>query len=110
MKQELFLASICGLLLTACGYVPIGRIAADPSRFVNRSVRVKGTVTSSYGLLGAGAYQVQDNTGKIYVLSGSGVPNKGSQVQVKGRVMSGMTVLGRPVATALRESHHSVIQ
>ncbi len=108
-RNLLRLAAITGtLLLASCGYTPIRRITADPSRFANRTVRVRGTVTNSYGLLGAGGYQVEDSTGKIYVLSGSGVPEKGSRVEVTGTVMSGISVAGRSLGTAVREAHHKV--
>jgi hypothetical protein len=88
--------------------VPIGRINADPSRFVNRTVRVNGTVTTSFGALGKGAYQIEDSSGKIYVLSASGVPNKGSRVAVTGTVFSGVNIAGQSLGTAIRESHHKL--
>jgi hypothetical protein len=100
---------LAALLLSACAtMVPIGRISADPSRFLNRTVRVKGTVTTSFGVLGAGGYEIEDATGKIYVISATGVPNKGSRVEVTGTVLSGLTIAGRAVGTAIRESHHKV--
>jgi hypothetical protein len=108
-RKSLWLAVIAGAgVLASCGVTPIGRITADPSRFVNRSVRVQGTVTNAYGVLGTGGYQIQDSTGKIYVLSGTGVPNKGSRVEVTGTVMSGMSIAGRSVGTAVRESYHKL--
>jgi hypothetical protein len=110
MKQKslLLLTLTAALLLSACAAVPIGRIAADPSRYLNRTVHVQGTVTTSYGLLGAGGYQVEDSSGKIYVLSRTGIPNKGSRVAVTGTVMSGMNIAGHSLGAAIRESHHKV--
>jgi hypothetical protein len=95
-------------LLTACGSVKIGRINADPSRYRNRTVSVSGRVTNSVGLLGTGGYQVEDETGKIFVISRSGVPSRGSEVQVKGSVTPGVTVLGQAVGVAIREQSHRV--
>jgi hypothetical protein len=95
-------------LLTGCGYTRIARINADPSRWANRNVRVKGTVTNSLGVLGTGGYQVEDETGKIFVISQRGVPNKGARVSVSGRVMSGVSILGRSYGTAIREENHKV--
>ena len=108
-KPTLLLTLLAALVLAACGSVKeIGRINADPTRYQNRTVRVTGTVTSAVGVLGAGGYQIQDDTGKIYVLSGTGVPSKGSRVTVTGRVQSGVNILGRAFGTAIREERHSV--
>ncbi len=96
------------LLLASCAPVQIGRINADPSRYRNQTVRVSGTVVNSMGLLGNGGYQVEDKTGKIYVLSSTGVPSRGSRVTVTGTVVGGAQVFGTPVATAIREQRHKV--
>lgn len=104
------LASLAALavLLTGCATMTIGRIHADPSRFRNQTVRVTGTVTNSVGLMGKGGYQLEDQTGKIYVISGSGVPSRGSRVTVTGRVLPGAEVLGTAVGVAIREDSHKV--
>ena len=86
----------------------IGRITQDPSRFQNKSVKVTGTVTNSVGVLGKGGYQLDDGTGKIYVISGKGVPSSGSKVEVTGRVSPGVEVLGTPLGVAIREESHKV--
>jgi hypothetical protein len=96
------------LLLSSCASTRIGRIRADPTRFQNKEVRVNGTVTNSYGALIAGAYEIQDETGKIYVISNTGVPSKGSQVTVQGTVINGVTLGGRSYGTAIREYRHKV--
>ena len=56
------------LLLAGCGSTRIGRILNDPYRYSNRNVSVEGTVTNSVGAFVDGVYQVDDVTGKIYVL------------------------------------------
>jgi hypothetical protein len=96
------------VVLTACGSVKIGRINADPSRYQNRVVRVTGTVTNSVGVLGTGGYQIEDETGKIYVISRTGVPSRGSRVNVTGVVSPGVQVLGNPIGVAIREESHRV--
>ena len=109
MKQRLFLTVVAGLLLSACGATRIARINSDPTRYQNRSVKVEGTVTNAFGALGTGGYQVDDGTGKIFVISaGSGVPSKGSRVSVNGRVQSGATIMGKSFGTSIRESSHKV--
>jgi len=101
-------AILAGLLLTGCGAVKIGRINADPTRYRNRTVKVSGTVTTGVGVLGTGGYQVEDDTGRIFVVSRSGVPSRGSRVTVTGTVQSGINLLGTNIGTAIREYQHKV--
>lgn len=106
MKRA-FLAG-AAILLAGCAPMTIGRITADPSRYRNKSVKVEGTVTNSVGVMGKGGYEIDDGTGRIYVISGSGVPSRGSRVEVTGRVSPGVEVLGTPVGVAIREANHTV--
>lgn len=109
MKRTLLAAPVLmAVLLSACGSVRINRINADPARYRNRSVSVTGAVTNAVGLLGTGGYQIDDGTGKLFVISSSGVPAKGARVKVTGTVISGANILGRSVGTAMREQHHKV--
>jgi hypothetical protein len=108
MKATIAAAGILALLLTGCATVKISRINIDPSRYYNRTIRVEGRVVTSVGLLGTGGYQIDDGTGSIYVVSRTGVPSGGSQVVVTGTVIGGAQILGRTVATAIREQSHKV--
>lgn len=99
---------IAAAFLAGCAPVRIGRINADPSRFRDRTVRVTGTVTNSVGVLATGGYQIEDETGRIFVVSRTGVPSKGSRVTVTGTVWPGAEVMGRAVGTAIREQRHKV--
>ena len=96
------------VILTGCGSVKIARITADPSRYRNQRVNVTGTVVNSIGILGAGGYQIEDDTGKIYVISRSGIPSRGSRVTVTGTVMPGAQVLGESVGATIGEQSHRV--
>ncbi len=108
-KPALWMLTLAAvLILTSCGYTKIGRITADPSRYRNRTVRVEGRVTSAFGALSTGGYQVEDDTGKIVVISNQGIPSKGSRVVVSGRVMEGITLMGRSYGTAIQEHDHQV--
>ena len=109
-RQILWAVAIAAAgLLAACAPVTIGRINADPSRFYNRTITVHGTVTTSVGILGTGGYQIEDPTGKIFVISRTGVPSSGSRVSVTGNVIGGAQVLGRPLGTAIREEHQALV-
>jgi hypothetical protein len=107
-KLHLFFSLFGTLLLSGCATVKIGRILDEPNRYQNRMVRVDGTVDRSYGAFVTGVYQVQDNTGKIYVVSNNGVPRTGTRITVKGRVMSGITVGSRSFGTTIQEQKHHV--
>lgn len=102
----LALGAVVGL--SSCGYTKIGKISADPAKYINRTVRVEGRVTNSFGAMSVGGYQVEDDTGKIFVVSNRGVPSKGVAVQVSGRVMEGVTIAGRSFGTAIQESGHHI--
>jgi len=55
--------------------------------------------------VGEGAYEVDDGTGRIWVLTDrGGVPGQDSRVQVTGRVSTGITFAGRSFGTVIRET------
>jgi hypothetical protein len=82
---------------------PIGRLLAEPGRYDGRSVRVEGTVTRSAGILGVGAYEVDDGTGTIVVVArGQGVPAEGARTRVRGTFESVFSFMGRTIAAILQ--------
>ena len=83
----------------------IAELQQNPQRFYNKEVAVRGNVSDSFGLLGNGAYQVDDGTGKIWVLSeGYGVPNKGAHVTVVGDLVDAFSFGGKSFATGIRQT------
>lgn len=107
---RVFLAAVvlaATLFLVACPQQhSVAEINRDPGRYVNKEVAVKGTVVSSFGAMGTGMYEVDDGTGKIWVLSESyGVPSKGARVGVAGTIVPTFSFGGRNFATVLRETH-----
>lgn len=77
---------------SGCATRTINHIMADPSRYANKEVRLQGSVTESYSVLGRGAYQIDDGTGKLWVVSNEGVPRQGARVKVKGKVRDGFNL------------------
>ena len=55
-----------------------------------------------------GAYEIDDGTGRIWVITQRGVPSRGARVGVKGRVYSGPAYGGRVFGTALKEEDRRV--
>jgi hypothetical protein len=91
--------------LAGCERTKISDINQDPARYANKEVTVAGEVTSAFGALNQGAFEVDDGTGRLWVVSsGFGVPSQGARIAVTGRVQSGVTVGGRSFANVLRET------
>jgi len=97
------------VLLTACPkQETISRINADPGRYRNKEVGIVGNVTDSYGVLGNGAYEVDDGTGRIWVVTTRGVPSRGARVGAKGKLYTGLAIQGRSFGTVLQETDRQV--
>jgi hypothetical protein len=83
----------------------IADINRDPARFGNREVAIAGRVVNSWGILGTGMYEVDDGTGRMWVISnGYGVPGKESRVGVAGYIQPTFSLGGRSFTTVMRES------
>jgi hypothetical protein len=72
------------LCLPGCDRTTIHHILADPHRYANQEVAVAGRVLRSYSVMARGAYEVDDGTGTLWVVSQAGVPREGARVGVKG--------------------------
>ncbi len=72
--------------LVACQHTTIARILAEPNRYHDGEVALRGEVIKSASVLGTGAYQLDDGTGTIWVVSSRGIPRQGARVAVKGKV------------------------
>lgn len=105
--KALFLSLILVLAVfaVACpNQTTIAKINADPARYKNREVIITGTVTDSYGVLGNGAYEIDDGTGKLWVVTRRGVPSRGSRVGAQGHIYTGFNFGGRNFGTVLEET------
>ena len=97
------------VLLTACPQrTTIARLESDPGRYRDKEVLVYGTVTNSFGVLGQGAYELSDETGKLWVITQRGVPTKGATVGAVGRFVDGVRWGGRSFGSAIRETDRRV--
>jgi len=97
------------LLFSACpSKTSINQINGDPARYRGKDVMVIGEVTNSYGAVGIGAYELNDGTGKLWVLTDRGVPSKGVQVGAVGKYVQGINWGGRNYGSALQETDRKV--
>lgn len=104
------LAAIGLILLAACpGTKSIKELLDDPGRFDGATVRIAGDVTESVGVLGVGAYQINDGTGSLTVVSksGTGAPRVGAKVGVEGTFRSAFTLGVQTVAVLIEDKRKS---
>jgi hypothetical protein len=106
IRRSIARASLAGavVILAGCaGVTPIGELLQNSSKYNGKTVRIKGEVKESAGLLGRGAYQVKDDTGQLTVISEtSAPPPTGSKVGAKG-VFEALFTLGSRSLAVLRE-------
>lgn len=80
----------------------------DPGRFDKQTVRVAGEVTRSLGILGYGAYELDDGTGKIPVVTNEGgAPRVGAKVGVEGEFRSAFTMSGTTAAAIVEKQRYT---
>lgn len=103
---SMMLLAIATLFLTACPTrTSIEKINRDPGRYAGKEVTIAGRVSNSFGALGTGVFELEDDTGRMWVYSQRyGVPSSGAKVAVTGRIEQGFSFGGRSFATVLRES------
>jgi hypothetical protein len=106
-KKTAILAALLAsvLLLAGCPSTKIADIQKDPGKYMNKQITVSGKVTSSYGVLGMGMFQVNDGSGSIWVLSENyGVPGQGTNVDVTGQLVQTASFGGKNFSNVLRET------
>lgn len=101
------------VLLGACALrsPSIAQLQQDPERFHDKTVRLEGTVTSSWGLplVPFKLYRIDDGTGELTVVSQtSRIPTRGARVRVKGKVQEVAVLGGRSLGLHLREEDRDI--
>jgi hypothetical protein len=64
----------------------IQRVLDDPSRYRDWEVTVSGIVVDSYSVVGRGAYQLEDRSGRLWVITDRGAPRRGAEIKATGTV------------------------
>jgi hypothetical protein len=100
------LVAVLTLVATGCpSRATINEITGDPGRYRDKEVAVVGRVVNSYGALNKGAFEIDDGTGRMWVVTEKyGVPSKDTYIGVSGRVQSGVSYGGRNYGTVLHET------
>lgn len=96
MTRRIPIGLILGLVLlsAACATKSINQVRADPAKYRNQSVTVRGTVAESASVMGKGAYKLTDGDDSLWVVTSGGAPRKGARVDVTGRVQDGYDLGG----------------
>src|SRR6516225_6581210 len=84
--RPLVAALLITALIAGCkggGTTPIKTLLDNPGQYDRQTVRIAGTVTQTLGVLGYGAYQVNDGSAGIAVVA---VQNGASRACTKGGV------------------------
>ena len=107
----LMLASL--LTLAGCGTHTdkIRDIKNNPDGYAGKEVTIAGEVTDvspRVPLLDIAAYEVNDDTGSIWVVSHAGAPVKGDKVGLKGKVDEAFKFGGTALGTVVEESDRKV--
>jgi len=109
--RSLAIAGLLALALAGCkggGVTTIKTLLDDPGRFDKQTVRVAGTVGKSVGIMGYGAYQIDDGTGSISVVSQEGgAPREGAKVGVEGEFRSAFTLGTQSVAVIMEKKRYT---
>jgi hypothetical protein len=99
MARRYRLMAVLVLLAAAvgCGAKSINQVLADPGRYRNETITVRGTVAESASLMGRGAYRLTDGDQSLWVVTTGGAPRKGARVDVTGRLEDGydLSAFGR---------------
>ncbi len=90
MKNIKLTAAITLLVIgSACASKTVNDVMADPHRYADRNIALRGRVIESYSVAGTGFYRLEYTTGRLWICSSKGVPRKGARVEVKGKIHDG---------------------
>src|SRR4051812_5977707 len=87
----------------------IADIEANPGKYQNKTVSITGIVRDADGVnipimgIRGGCYKIDDGTGSIWVCTEKGVPTKGAELTVKGKLQNGATIQGKNYGLVIME-------
>jgi hypothetical protein len=91
--------------LAGCEQTKISDINKNPGKFAGNEVTIAGTVTSTVSSSNPGTFEVDDGSGRLWILSKSkDVPAQGKQVAVTGLVEPGSNLGSTSLVITLQET------
>jgi hypothetical protein len=91
----------------ACpAHTKIVRIKSNPSKY--KEVMIVGQVTDHFTGGGTNLYEIDDTTGKIWVVTRNSLPSINTMVGVQGDVSTNFNVGGRDFGTVIQEKKRVV--
>lgn len=115
MKYLLSLLALLSITILIAGCsdrTKISKILNNPDQYVNKEVTIAGTITKTYSvnliITEAGAYQVDDGSGKIWVITKTSVPKEGTKVGLTGTVSDKINLLGLATGVVIEEKDRRV--
>jgi hypothetical protein len=108
-SPRIHIASLLSALLTlsACSHrISIESINRDPAQFRGKEITVRGRVVNSFATADAGAFEVDDGTGRLWILRDNrNLPSHNSSVTVSGKIEQSFVFAGRNFVIIFREMH-----
>lgn len=100
---------IAALLVAGCtDRIRISKILNDPDRYLNKEVTIAGEVVKTYKvnliISETGAYQVDDSSGKIWVITKGSVPGEGAKVGLEGTVSDKISLFDMDLGVVIQET------
>ena len=77
-------AVLIALLTVSCERKSIKDVKLEPGRYAQQPVVVGGKVVRSFSVLGKGAYEIDDGTGRLWIVAEKSVPREGARVVARG--------------------------
>ena len=102
------LSLIFAILVSGCAFrVRVSEIKRRPEKYENKQVSVSGKVMETVGIpfVQKGVYQIDDGSGRIWVVSQKRRPSRGDKVSVKGEVKTGFSISGHSFGIAIVEGN-----
>jgi hypothetical protein len=94
------------LAFCACSRQSIEVINHDPAGLRDKQITVAGRVVNLFATTDAGAFELDDGSGRLWVLRDSpNLPAHNSSVTVTGKIEQGVPFAGRKFVIILRERH-----
>ncbi|MGK7945353.1 MAG: DNA-binding protein [Microcystaceae cyanobacterium] len=92
--KGIFWSLLLGMGLFGCSYLDRQSFALPDALSLNQLsentegtvIHIRGQVTDNVPFLGQGAYQLQDDTGYVWVVTDQPLPNVGEEIMLKGQL------------------------